>query len=95
MRVGVFGCGYWGSKHVRVLSGLPEVDLVVAIDPMLERTKALQRAFPGLLCVEDFEQALDFIETDELVEVTPVAFRMRKRLLKADERGKAKKRSAV
>ncbi|MCA1646407.1 MAG: translational GTPase TypA [Chloroflexi bacterium] len=41
------------------------------------------------------EQALDFIETDELVEVTPVAFRMRKRLLKADERGKAKKRSAV
>src|SRR6195256_3402329 len=41
------------------------------------------------------EQALDFIETDELVEVTPVAFRMRKRLLKADERGKARKRSAV
>jgi GTP-binding protein len=39
------------------------------------------------------EQALDFIETDELVEVTPVAFRMRKRVLNADERGKARKRA--
>ena len=41
------------------------------------------------------EQAMDFIEPDELVEVTPVAFRLRKRLLKADERAKEKKRSAA
>src|SRR5207245_3562854 len=40
------------------------------------------------------EQALDFIETDELVEVTPLAFRLRKRLLRADERAKERKRSA-
>jgi GTP-binding protein len=37
------------------------------------------------------EQALDFIEPDELVEVTPRAFRLRKRLLTADERAKARK----
>src|SRR6202023_1877801 len=30
------------------------------------------------------EQALDFIETDELVEVTPVAFRLRKRILNSE-----------
>jgi GTP-binding protein len=41
------------------------------------------------------EQALDFIEPDELVEVTPVAFRMRKRVLNADERGKMKKRATT
>src|SRR3954451_21347323 len=40
------------------------------------------------------EQALDFIEADELVEVTPVAFRLRKRLLKADDRAKERKRQA-
>jgi len=40
------------------------------------------------------EQALDFIETDELVEVTPVAYRLRKRILKADERNKARKRDS-
>jgi GTP-binding protein len=39
------------------------------------------------------EQAMDFIESDELVEVTPVAFRLRKRLLKSEERAKEKKRS--
>jgi len=38
------------------------------------------------------EQAMDFIERDELVEVTPVGFRLRKRLLTAEERAKAKKR---
>lgn len=38
------------------------------------------------------EQALDFIESDELVEVTPQAFRLRKRLLTAEARGKARKR---
>jgi GTP-binding protein len=40
------------------------------------------------------EQAMDFIERDELVEVTPLAFRLRKRLLNADERAKARKREA-
>src|ERR687884_263943 len=39
------------------------------------------------------EQAMDFIENDELVEVTPVAFRLRKRLLKAEDRAKERKRS--
>jgi predicted membrane GTPase involved in stress response len=35
---------------------------------------------------------MDFIERDELVEVTPLAFRLRKRRLNADERAKARKR---
>ncbi|MBI4506119.1 MAG: hypothetical protein HY691_11335 [Chloroflexi bacterium] len=37
------------------------------------------------------EQALDFIEDDELVEVTPASIRLRKRLLKADDRARARK----
>jgi GTP-binding protein len=40
------------------------------------------------------EQALDFIEPDELVEVTPVGFRLRKRLLTANERARDAKRQA-
>jgi GTP-binding protein len=41
------------------------------------------------------EEALDFIENDELVEVTPKSIRLRKRVLNVDERyrihrGKAK-----
>ncbi|WP_338109448.1 translational GTPase TypA [Pseudomaricurvus alkylphenolicus] len=37
------------------------------------------------------EQALEFIEDDELVEVTPESIRLRKKLLKENERKRAKK----
>ena len=37
------------------------------------------------------EQALEFIEDDELVEVTPESIRLRKKLLTENERKRAKK----
>ena len=39
------------------------------------------------------EQSLDFLAEDELLEVTPKSLRLRKCLLSADERGKARKRA--
>src|SRR5690606_8212325 len=39
------------------------------------------------------EQSLDFLEDDELLEVTPKALRLRKRFLTQDERAKARKRA--
>jgi GTP-binding protein len=39
------------------------------------------------------EQGLDFIEADELMEVTPLSIRFRKKLLNRNERSKAAKRS--
>ncbi|MFN8012094.1 MAG: translational GTPase TypA [Holophagaceae bacterium] len=41
------------------------------------------------------EQALEYIEDDELVEVTPNFIRMRKRILNENERKKAEKRAMV
>ncbi|MBC7779106.1 MAG: translational GTPase TypA [Proteobacteria bacterium] len=41
------------------------------------------------------EYAVEFIEDDELVEVTPSSIRLRKRLLKPDERKRAKKQVAA
>ncbi|MCE3252415.1 MAG: GTP-binding protein TypA, partial [Cellvibrio sp.] len=37
------------------------------------------------------EQALEFIEDDELVEVTPLSIRVRKKLLTENERKRGKK----
>jgi len=45
MRIAVVGCGYWGSKHVRVLQALAEVDRVVAVDSRPDRLVALKRKF--------------------------------------------------
>jgi GTP-binding protein len=41
------------------------------------------------------EQALDFLADDELLEVTPKAFRLRKRLLDENERAKERKRTSM
>ena len=41
------------------------------------------------------EQALEYIEWDELVEVTPNFIRMRKRVLDTSERKKSEKRATV
>ncbi len=41
--------------------------------------------------IMSLEQALDFIENDELVEVTPKSLRLRKRVLKHDQRLRMKK----
>ncbi|GAC1436716.1 MAG: translational GTPase TypA [Chloroflexota bacterium] len=41
------------------------------------------------------EQSLDFLEADELLEVTPQSLRLRKRLLNHDERARARKSSAL
>jgi GTP-binding protein len=39
------------------------------------------------------EQCLDFLQDDELLEVTPKSYRLRKRLLNQDARAKEKKRA--
>jgi predicted dehydrogenase len=69
MRVAVVGCGYWGSKHVRVLSAIPEVEQVVVVDPVEERVQNLQRTFPSLTSHRTLESALDHI--DAVVVATP------------------------
>ena len=71
LRVGVAGCGYWGSKHVRVLEGMVGVDHVVAIDRSTERLSSLQHAFPRLTCFTELHAALEYI--DALVIATPAA----------------------
>jgi GTP-binding protein len=44
--------------------------------------------------VFSLEQALDFLADDELLEVTPLHLRLRKRLLTQDERARARKQAA-
>lgn len=39
------------------------------------------------------DEAIEYLEEDELLEITPVAFRIRKRILNTDDRGKQTKKS--
>ncbi|MCB0997402.1 MAG: Gfo/Idh/MocA family oxidoreductase [Acidimicrobiales bacterium] len=52
MRCGIIGCGYWGSKHVRVLAGIPGVE-VVAIDSSPQRRAAIETTFGQVVTTAD------------------------------------------
>ena len=69
MHIGVLGCGYWGSKHIRVLQQLTGVDQVVVIDPREERLRAIRRSFPWLQSYRDLDAALS--QVDAVVIATP------------------------
>jgi predicted dehydrogenase len=71
MNVGVVGCGYWGSKHVRVLHGLSEVDRVAAIDPREDVRASLAASFPGLATFPDLRSAEGAV--DAVILATPPA----------------------
>jgi predicted dehydrogenase len=63
IRVGVIGYGYWGSKHVRVLAGLPGVELTV-IENRLDRLREARISFPavhGASRLDEIEDQLDAV----------------------------------
>lgn len=69
VRIGVVGCGYWGSKHVRVLSGVRNVSEVVLIDSSPRTRGAMLSAFPAARAFADLEPALPYI--DALIIAVP------------------------
>jgi predicted dehydrogenase len=71
LRIGVVGCGYWGAKHVRVLSSLADVDEVALIEPDPDRRGVLAAAFPSASTYASLEAALPSI--DAVVIATPPA----------------------
>jgi predicted dehydrogenase len=69
LRVGVVGCGYWGSKHIRVLHSLESVDTIAVIDPNPDRALQLSRNYPALEAYKDLDEALPHI--DAVIIATP------------------------
>lgn len=45
LRVAVVGCGYWGSKHARVLQAADGVEEVVLVDAREDRVRTLARSY--------------------------------------------------
>ncbi len=68
LHVAVIGCGYWGSKHVRVLSGLAGVT-VSLVDRDADRRRALEATYPIHRSVSELAEVLDGL--DAAVVATP------------------------
>ena len=68
-RVAVVGCGYWGSKHVRVLHGTEGVAEVALVDGVNDRLQNLARNYKTAPCYPDLRSALPHV--DAIVVATP------------------------
>jgi predicted dehydrogenase len=68
-RIGVVGCGYWGAKHVRVLSGLHHVGGLAVIEQDAGRRHDIVAAFPAVRAFADLEAALPHL--DAVIIATP------------------------
>lgn len=69
LRVAVLGCGYWGSKHARVLQGLESVETLVVVDADASRVRRMCASFPGAVGFTSLDEALDDI--DAAIVATP------------------------
>jgi predicted dehydrogenase len=69
LRVAVLGCGYWGSKHARVLQGLESVQSLVVVDSDPERVRRICTSLPGAVGFTSLDDVLDDI--DAAVVATP------------------------
>lgn len=69
VRVGVVGCGYWGAKHVRVLSATPGVAELSLIEPDVALCDKMQRVFPKTRAFRSLKAALPHV--DAVVIATP------------------------
>src|SRR5690348_1373564 len=68
-RIAVVGCGYWGSKHVRVLSSMPDVGSVVVVETNRSAGEKILTAFPMVQVYSDLISALPHI--DAAIIATP------------------------
>lgn len=67
-RIGVVGYGYWGSKHVRVLTGVPSVEVTV-VESNDQRRQEAKASFPVVRTAKRLDDVLDRL--DGVVVATP------------------------
>ena len=61
VRVAIAGYGYWGSKHVRVLSTIPDVAVTV-VDPRPERRSQAAAHYPSSRVAERLDDVLEDVD---------------------------------
>lgn len=71
IRIGVIGCGHWGSNHVRIFNMLGGSKLRICCDQDEFRLKALATAYPGVETTRDYKEIINNKDVDAVVISTP------------------------
>jgi predicted dehydrogenase len=62
LSIAVVGCGYWGAKHVRVLSTLPDVGELIVVEPNKLARKSISQSFPNIDVVPSLRSVLHRVQ---------------------------------
>lgn len=69
IRIALVGCGYWGSKHARVLQSTERVAEVVLVDSREDRLQNLVQTYKTARCYPSLRPVLPYV--DAVVVATP------------------------
>lgn len=86
IKVGIVGCGYWGSKHVRVFNELPGAQIAALCDSNSQRLEEVGRMYPLAFKTPDFDEMLS-LDLDAVVIAAPANkhFPLAKKALLSDK----------
>ena len=71
IRVAIVGCGRMGENHCRIIKELQGVSIVGAVDPNLERAKALAAGYAVEQAAAHLEELLTLTQVDAVHILTP------------------------
>jgi predicted dehydrogenase len=69
-RIAILGCGYWGMNYVRMLSELPDSEVVLVCDQRTSRLDEVARRFRGMALTSDIEEVLERSDVEAVVVCT-------------------------
>lgn len=73
IRIGIIGCGHWGTNHVRIFYLSKGAKVKVCCDKNPDRLKALCETYPDLTTVTDYNKVINDKAIDAVVIATPTA----------------------
>ncbi len=90
VRIGVVGCGAMGRNHINMLKVLPDVEIAALIDPRQEvaeeRLEQLCKpASQSPQIFKELEKAIDSLEMDGVVIVTPHVYHLQQTMLSLEK----------
>ncbi|MBX7168833.1 MAG: Gfo/Idh/MocA family oxidoreductase [Pirellulales bacterium] len=82
LRVAVIGTGHLGKAHARILSGMPEFELVAVVDSIAERAREVAAQY-GARPIEDIAQLPELVHAAIVATPTTTHKALAERLLEA------------
>lgn len=70
--IAVIGCGFWGSKHVRVVHQEPTLRVALAVDRREERRRYIESQYPGAPVASDIEAVIES-DAEGVIIASPIS----------------------